>query len=74
MSLHHAKSPGHPFPTVLQAPIGRRGALVVTHAGTVNVNDFKTGVTVEIDGVPYRVLGALAWSDESSQRAGGWQQ
>jgi translation elongation factor P/translation initiation factor 5A len=33
---------------------------VVTYAGTINVNDFKTGVTVEIDGVPYRVLGATA--------------
>lgn len=59
---------------MLQAPIVRRGALVVTHAGTINVNDFKTGVTVEIDGVPYRVLGAFAWSGGVQSRAGGWQQ
>ena len=40
-----------------QAPIVRRGSLLVTNAGTMNVNDFKTGVTIEMDGVPYRVLG-----------------
>lgn len=42
----------------MQAPIVRRGSLLVTNAGTMNVNDFKTGVTIEIDGVPFRVLGA----------------
>lgn len=50
------RRPAAPFQQAGQAPIVRRGALVVTHAGTINVNDFKTGVTVEIDGVPYRVL------------------
>lgn len=28
----------------------------MTFASTINVNDFKTGVTVEIDGTPYRVI------------------
>lgn len=72
MSMQSPSRPGHPFPTVLQAPSVRRGALVVTHAGTINVNDFKTGVTVEIDGVPYRVLGAFR--RVHSARCGGWQQ
>jgi hypothetical protein len=45
--------------SVMQAPFVRRGGLVVTNAGTMNVNDFKTGVTIEIDGTPYRVLGKV---------------
>ena len=28
-------------------------------AGTVSTNDFKNGLTVEIDGQPFRVMGAL---------------
>lgn len=53
----------------LQAPLVRRGRLVVTYAGTINVNDFKTGVTVEIDGVPYRVLGVAANLSDSGSDA-----
>lgn len=45
-----------PFQHGRQAPIVRRGGLILTNAGTMNVNDFKTGVTIEIDGTPYRVL------------------
>jgi translation elongation factor P/translation initiation factor 5A len=29
------------------------------NSGTINVNDFKTGVTIEIDQQPYRVLGEI---------------
>jgi len=42
---------------LMQGHIARRGELLVTFASTINVNDFKTGVTVEIDGTPYRVIG-----------------
>jgi hypothetical protein len=30
---------------------------MVVHAGTVSSNDFKTGMTIEFDGAPYKVVG-----------------
>jgi hypothetical protein len=38
-------------------PAPARGVSLIMNAGTINVNDFKTGVTIEIDQQPYRVLG-----------------
>lgn len=35
----------------------RRGMLVV-RAAQVSSNDFKTGMTIEFDGAPYKVVGA----------------
>lgn len=35
----------------------RRTALVVRAGGTVSTNDFKNGLTVEVDGTPYKVVG-----------------
>lgn len=32
-----------------------RGASLVAHAATVSTNDLKNGITVELDGVPYKV-------------------
>eukprot|EP00879_Flechtneria_rotunda_P023373 GHRR01024723.1.p1 GENE.GHRR01024723.1~~GHRR01024723.1.p1 ORF type:complete len:182 (+),score=18.72 GHRR01024723.1:109-654(+) len=34
----------------------RRGLSLITKGSQTSVNDFKTGMTVEIDGTPYRVL------------------
>lgn len=39
-------------------PVRSRGSLVIRAAGTVSTNDLKNGLTVEIDGVPYKVTGA----------------
>lgn len=41
----------------MQAPVLKRGQILVASASTINVNDFKTGVTVEIDGTPFKVIG-----------------
>lgn len=32
---------------------------MVVRAAVVSTNDFKTGLTVEIDGTPYKVIGKL---------------
>lgn len=37
--------------------VARRQHLQVLAAGTVSTNDFKNGMTVEIDGQPFRVMG-----------------
>lgn len=42
---------------LLQVQQHRRAVSLITRASTINVNDFKTGVTIEIDGAPFRVLG-----------------
>jgi hypothetical protein len=48
-----------------QAPLcaprraGHAAALTVRAAATVSTNDFKTGLTVELDGTPFKVIGAL---------------
>ncbi|WIA11785.1 hypothetical protein OEZ85_011878 [Tetradesmus obliquus] len=49
----HAPSLAPRVPTTT-APV--RGVSLIMQAGTINVNDFKTGVTIEIDNQPYRVL------------------
>jgi hypothetical protein len=36
-----------------------RGTLQVVSAGTVSTNDFKTGLTIELDSTPYKVVGEL---------------
>lgn len=41
-----------------------RRALQVLAAGTVSTNDFKNGLTVEIDGQPFRVMGAQLYRVE----------
>ena len=43
---------------IVRFQITRRRALQVLAAGTVSTNDFKNGLTVEIDGQPFRVMGA----------------
>jgi hypothetical protein len=40
----------------IQAPFSFRAASIVVR-NTVSSNDFKTGMTVEIDGVPFKVIG-----------------
>lgn len=45
-----------PFP--LQRVAVRRASLVV-RAAQVSSNDFKNGMTIEMDGAPYKVVGAL---------------
>ena len=42
---------------LLQVQQPRRAVSLITRASTISVNDFKTGVTIEIDGAPFRVLG-----------------
>lgn len=44
-------------PWLLQVQQPRRAISLITRASTMSVNDFKTGVTIEIDGSPFRVLG-----------------
>ena len=39
----------------------RQSSLVIVAAGTVSTNDFKNGLTVELEGVPYRVIGECKW-------------
>lgn len=51
----HACPPRRP-PSALQRLSARRGMLVV-RAATVSSNDFKTGMTIEFDGAPYKVVG-----------------
>lgn len=43
--------------SLLQRLTARRAGLVV-RAAQVSSNDFKTGMTIEMDGAPYKVVGA----------------
>ncbi len=54
---HRLASP--PFLLVLQRVAARRASLVV-RAAQVSSNDFKNGMTIEMDGAPYKVVGAPA--------------
>ena len=36
----------------------KQRAVVVVRAAQVSTNDFKNGLTVEVDGVPFKVIGA----------------
>jgi Elongation factor P (EF-P) KOW-like domain len=49
---------GHSAAFIARLQVTRRRALQVLAAGTVSTNDFKNGLTVEIDGQPFRVMGA----------------
>ena len=49
---HATATPGAP-----QAPFSFRAASIVVR-NTVSTNEFKNGMTVEIDGVPFKVIGA----------------
>lgn len=53
VSLRSAQRAFRPFP-VSTAPC--RPSRLVVVAGTVSTNDFKTGLSVEYDGVPYKVI------------------
>jgi hypothetical protein len=48
-----------------QSPLSFRAASVLVRS-TVSTNEFKNGLTVEIDGVPYKVIGALPACGASS--------
>lgn len=46
-----------PLPPLLLQLLLRRGSGLIAHAGQISVNDFKNGVTIEVDSTPFRVLG-----------------
>lgn len=59
-------SPSTSMPTRLAAlpqSRSRQSSLVIVAAGTVSTNDFKNGLTVELEGVPYRVIGECTHDD-----------
>lgn len=60
--VHLPLPPPSRLPLVVQRMAGRRAALVV-RAAQVSSNDFKNGMTIEMDGAPYKVVGALQARD-----------
>ncbi len=44
---------------LLRPDVPARPCILVHAAGSVSTNDFKNGLTVEIDGQPFRVMGML---------------
>lgn len=64
-----AADPPPPCPSALQRLVARqRGALQVRAASTSS-NDFKNGMTIEMDGAPYKVVGAFG--NRGGRRQGG---
>ena len=55
----------------MRLQVARRRALQVLAAGTVSTNDFKNGLTVEIDGQPFRVMGVRLCRSNSCCRSWG---